>query len=133
MNHQIKISVITVVYNGIDLLRGTMESVFAQTYPNIEYIIIDGNSNDGTLELIKENESKITKWISEPDKGLYDAMNKGIKLATGDFLWFMNAGDRIFAKDTLMLRHARIHEDYPERYKNAVQKLTKMVLAAAQN
>jgi len=107
MNHQIKISIITVVYNGIDLLAGTMESVFAQTYPNIEYIIVDGNSNDGTIELIKRNESNITKWISEPDKGLYDAMNKGIKLATGDFLWFMNAGDRIFANDSVekMLRN----------------------------
>jgi len=98
---QMKISIITVVYNGIDLLPGTMQSVFAQSYQNIEYLIIDGNSTDGTQELIKQNESKITKWISEPDQGLYDAMNKGIKLATGDFLWFMNAGDRIFAADTV--------------------------------
>jgi glycosyltransferase involved in cell wall biosynthesis len=101
MDKQPKITIITVVFNGIDLLAGTIQSVFAQTYPNIEYLIIDGNSNDGTLKLIKENEDKITKWISEPDKGLYDAMNKGIKLATGDFLWFMNAGDRIFSNDTV--------------------------------
>lgn len=96
-----KISIITVVYNGIELLSGTMESVFTQTYPNIEYLIIDGNSTDGTQDLIRENEDKITKWISEPDKGLYDAMNKGIRMATGDFVWFMNAGDRIFAADTI--------------------------------
>jgi glycosyltransferase involved in cell wall biosynthesis len=96
-----KITIITVVYNGIDLLTGTMQSVFDQTYPNIEYLIIDGNSTDGTQELIKENASKITNWISEPDKGLYDAMNKGLKMATGDFVWFMNAGDRIFAADTV--------------------------------
>jgi len=101
MRKQPKISIITVVYNGIDLLEGTMQSVFDQTYHNIEYLVIDGKSTDGTLDLIKKNELKITKWISEPDKGLYDAMNKGIKLATGDFLWFMNAGDRIFAKDTV--------------------------------
>lgn len=101
MQKQPKITIITVVFNGIDLLPGTMQSVFAQTYPNIEYLIIDGNSNDGTLNLIKENESKISKWISEPDKGLYDAMNKGIEMATGDFLWFMNAGDRIFTNDTV--------------------------------
>ena len=98
---KMKVTIITVVYNGIDLLPGTMQSVFDQTYPNIEYIIIDGNSTDGTQELIRDHEDKITVWISEPDKGLYDAMNKGIKMATGDFLWFMNAGDRIFAKDTI--------------------------------
>ncbi len=78
-----------------------MQSVFDQTYSNIEYLIIDGNSKDGTQELIKKHEAKITQWISEPDKGLYDAMNKGIKMATGDFLWFMNAGDKIYEKDTL--------------------------------
>lgn len=101
MQAQPKITIITVVYNGIDLLLGTMQSVFNQTYPNIEYLIIDGNSNDGTLKLIKENEQNITKWISGPDEGLYDAMNKGMKMATGDFLWFMNAGDRIFANNTV--------------------------------
>lgn len=98
---QMKVSIITVVYNGIDLLPGTMQSVFAQSYPNIEYLIIDGNSTDGTQKLITKNADKITNWISEPDKGLYDAMNKGLKMATGDFVWFMNAGDRIFAADTV--------------------------------
>lgn len=98
---QPKISIITVVFNGIDLLPGTMQSVFEQTYSNIEYIVIDGNSNDGTQALIKEHADKITKWISEPDKGLYDAMNKGLRSATGDFIWFMNAGDRIAVPDTV--------------------------------
>ena len=97
----IKVSVITVVYNGLELLPGTMESVWAQTYPHIEYIIIDGNSTDGTRELIEQHSVKINHWVSEPDRGLYDAMNKGIQAATGDFLWFVNAGDRIFAPDTL--------------------------------
>lgn len=95
------ISIITVVYNGSSLLEGTMQSVFAQTYPYIEYLVIDGNSNDGTLDIIQKNEANISKWLSEPDKGLYDAMNKGLKLATGDFVWFMNAGDRIFSADTV--------------------------------
>lgn len=97
----ITISVITVVYNGETLLEGTIKSVLQQTYPNIEYLIVDGNSTDGTLSIIRKYEDKITKWISEPDKGLYDAMNKSLDLATGDFVWFMNAGDRIFAADTV--------------------------------
>ena len=96
-----KISVITVVYNGVSLLEGTIESVIHQTYQNVEYIIVDGASKDGTIDVIKKYEPQITQWISEPDKGLYDAMNKGLALATGDFVWFMNAGDRIFAKNTL--------------------------------
>lgn len=96
-----KISIITVVYNGKDLIEGTINSVLNQTYQNIEYTIIDGGSKDGTLEIIKKYESKISKWKSEPDNGLYDAMNKGLKVATGDFVWFMNAGDWIFEKDTI--------------------------------
>lgn len=96
-----KISIITVVFNGEDLLEGTIKSVLNQTYPNIEYIIVDGASKDRTLEIIKKYESKISLWKSEPDKGLYDAMNKGLKLATGDFVWFMNAGDWIFEPETV--------------------------------
>ena len=95
------ISIITVVYNGSDLLPGTMRSVFVQTYPHIEYLVLDGGSTDGTVEIIKQNSDKISLWRSEPDQGLYDAMNKAMQLATGDFLWFMNAGDRIFAPDTV--------------------------------
>lgn len=95
------ISIITVVYNGAALLKGTIDSIQSQTYPNIEYLIVDGGSTDGTLDIIRNHESAITRWISEPDQGLYDAMNKGIKMATGDFLWFMNCGDRIYAEDTV--------------------------------
>ena len=96
-----KVSIITVVYNNVAELGVTMDSIKAQTYPNIEYLIIDGGSTDGTLELIKEREAEVTQWISEPDKGLYDAMNKGQKMATGDFVWFMNSGDLIESPDTL--------------------------------
>lgn len=98
---QITISIITVVYNGEDLLEETIKSVLNQTYPNIEYIIVDGQSKDGTLDIIKKYDDRISTWISEPDKGLYDAMSKSLGLATGDFVWFMNAGDHVFASDTV--------------------------------
>lgn len=96
-----KISIITVTYNAEKYLEATIQSVLKQTYSNIEYLIIDGKSKDKTLEIIKKYENQITKWLSESDKGLYDAMNKGIDWATGDYLWFMNAGDEIFAANTL--------------------------------
>jgi glycosyltransferase involved in cell wall biosynthesis len=96
-----KISIITVVFNSKDFIERTIESIKNQVYRNIEYIIIDGASTDGTLQLIEKHSEDICKWISEPDKGLYDAMNKGLELATGDFVCFLNSGDQIFAVDTL--------------------------------
>lgn len=96
-----KISVITVVYNAVEDLPITIESVASQTYPNLEYIIIDGGSRDGTKELI-EASNQIDYWVSEPDRGIYDAMNKGIQAATGQWLNFLNAGDRFFNPDTLL-------------------------------
>ncbi len=95
------LSIITVVYNSEHLLEKTILSVKAQTYNNIEYIIIDGNSFDNTLEIIKKHSSFIDFWMSEPDNGLYDAMNKGITKANGDYLWFLNSGDLIFSNDTV--------------------------------
>lgn len=96
-------SVITVVYNGEKLLAGTMESVFRQTYPGIEYIVVDGASKDGSAAIISEYAAKMPnlRWISEKDKGLYDAMNKGLKMATGDFVQFLNCGDQLHHNDTL--------------------------------
>ncbi|MDY6934532.1 MAG: glycosyltransferase family 2 protein [Spirochaetota bacterium] len=88
-----KVTIITVVYNGQDTIQDTIESVLTQTYENIEYIIIDGNSNDGTVEIIKSYGKKISKFISEPDNGIYDAMNKGIGFATGDLIGFLNSDD----------------------------------------
>lgn len=96
-----KCSIITVVYNGKTVLPATLESIACQTYRNFEYIVIDGASADGTIEVIRQNERYITKWISEPDRGLYDAMNKGLALAEGEYVWFLNAGDRIFDAQTL--------------------------------
>lgn len=87
------ITYITVVYNRVDTMRRCMDSVFAQTYPNVEYIVVDGASTDGTLQLIEENADKIDYYISQPDTGIYNAMNKGIALARGRFLCFMNSDD----------------------------------------
>ncbi|MCL2074437.1 MAG: glycosyltransferase [Marinilabiliaceae bacterium] len=100
MNIQPTISVITVVLNGIETIERTIESVINQTYNNIEYIIIDGGSNDGTQDLLKKYESRVSTIISEPDNGLYDAMNKGLKIASGDYLWFINSGDEIAEIET---------------------------------
>jgi len=95
------LSVITVVYNNVNDIERTLLSVLNQTYGGIEYIIVDGLSNDGTLEIIKRYEARIAKLISEKDKGIYDAMNKGLTLASGDYVIFMNSGDEFFATDTV--------------------------------
>ena len=87
------ISIVTVSYNAVLTIEQTILSVINQTYPNVEYIIIDGGSTDGTVDIIKKYEDKIAYWVSEPDKGIYDAMNKGGLKATGDFIQFLNAGD----------------------------------------
>lgn len=102
------ISIITVCYNSVSTLEKTIVSVAGQTYPNIEYIIVDGNSNDGTLDIIHKYEDKITKWISEPDKGLYDAMNKGIAMATGDIVGILNSDDTFYS-NTILKEIAAFH------------------------
>lgn len=96
-----KISIITVVYNAREDLLKTLTNILEQDWPAIETIIVDGGSTDGTREVILQHQSSITRWISEPDEGLYDAMNKGLQLATGDYVWFINAGDRIYSPTTI--------------------------------
>jgi len=96
-----KISVITITLNSAHDLKKTMVSVLGQDYPQIEYIIIDGGSTDGTLEVIKTNAGHVACWISEPDRGIYDAMNKGLAKATGEWVNFMNAGD-VFNNDHVL-------------------------------
>ena len=102
MNHpHPKFSIITVTYNAEKVLEDTIQSVIFQTYRNVEYIIVDGASKDHTLGIVNKYHNRINKVISEPDKGLYDAMNKGIQLATGDYLCFLNAGDKFHDSETL--------------------------------
>jgi glycosyltransferase involved in cell wall biosynthesis len=92
------ITIITVVYNGASVIENTITSVIDQPYQNIRYIIIDGGSKDGTVDVIKKYENKIAYWISEPDKGIYDAMNKGWNKAREDsYVLFLGAGDRIIS------------------------------------
>ncbi len=96
-----KISIITVVYNSERFIRRTIESIVGQDYPAIEYIIIDGKSKDSTMEIVNEYRDRIAVVVSEPDKGLYDAMNKGLRLATGDYVLYINSGDAL-ASPTLL-------------------------------
>ncbi len=103
------ISIVTVTFNAKNVLESTIQSIVNQTCTNYEYLIIDGGSTDGTLDIIRQYQPHIDYWISEPDKGLYDAMNKGLQAARGKYVWFMNAGDRIYAPDTL----ARMVETCP--------------------
>ncbi len=88
-----KVSIITVVFNNRDFIESAIKSVLNQTHKNIEYIIIDGGSKDGTFEVINKYRDKIAKFVSEPDKGIYDAMNKGLKLATGEIIGTLNSDD----------------------------------------
>lgn len=109
---QSKITIITVCYNAQTYIERTILSVINQSYSNIEYLVIDGNSIDCTLQIVRKYEDKITKIISEPDKGIYDAMNKRLQMATGDWVNFMNAGDSFYSKDIL----AKVFcQDYPDK------------------
>jgi glycosyltransferase involved in cell wall biosynthesis len=94
-------SIITITYNAERVLERTLLSVLGQSYPHIEYIVVDGKSSDGTVEMIRQYASGLSYWVSEPDKGLYEAMNKGLQKATGDYVWFMNAGDTLYSADTV--------------------------------
>ena len=109
-----KFSVITICYNAAATIERTLRSVIGQSWTDKEYIIIDGASKDSTMEIIGRYRGKVDILVSEPDKGLYDAMNKGLRLATGDYVLFMNAGDR-FHEDTTL-----------EQIADQVQKLDKL-------
>lgn len=116
-SNELIITVITVVYNACDTIKKTIESVLCQKYDNIEYIILDGGSTDGTIDIIKQYDDKIAYWQSEPDNGIYDAMNKGIALSTGDYINLLNAGDW-YDCDTLeiILQSINAHPDYDVYY-----------------
>jgi glycosyltransferase involved in cell wall biosynthesis len=97
------ISVITINLNNLKGLQKTVESVLLQDYQNIEYLIIDGGSKDGSVEYLKSNEKRVDYWVSENDQGIYDAMNKGILKSTGDYILFLNSGDYFFTSDSLRI------------------------------
>lgn len=106
----IKVSIITCVYNGVQSIENSIRSVFSQDYENIEYIIIDGGSTDGTINIIKKYEDRISFWLSEPDKGIGDAWNKGLKAATGELIGLLNADD-MYHK-TAVLEAVKAYKDY---------------------
>ena len=106
-----KFSIITVTYNAGAVLEDTIQSVITQTYRNVEYLIVDGGSKDHTLDIINRYREHIHTLVSEPDKGLYDAMNKGIRLATGDYLCFLNAGDELHVQ---LMVHSITGTDLPD-------------------
>lgn len=121
-----KISVVTVCYNCKDELQKTLDSVLSQTYGEVEYVIVDGGSTDGSLEMLRQHSASIHKLISEPDDGIYDAMNKGIRAATGEWIIFMNAGDIFADSDSLTKAMSKpipadidfLYSDYALRYPN---------------
>ena len=110
MQLQPTFSIITITYNAVRLVEQTLLNVLSQSYPNIEYIVIDGGSTDGTADIIRRYESGLAYWVSEPDKGIYDAMNKGLQKATGDYVWFINAGDTLCSSDTVQSVVSRLQK-----------------------
>lgn len=96
-----KVSIITICYNRKETITNCIESVLSQDYPNIEYIVIDGNSTDGTKEIIQSYEERINIYLSEPDKGMYDAINKGLKMATGDVIGLMHSDDAFYDNEVV--------------------------------
>ena len=108
-----KISVITVCYQSESTIRNTIESVLSQTYSDIEYIVVDGSSEDRTASVVAEYADRIAKFVSEPDKGIYDAMNKGIRLATGDIIGILNSDD-VFEDKTVLTHVARVFHKEPD-------------------
>lgn len=110
-----KFTIITVTFNAAKVLEETIQSILSQSYKNVEYIIVDGQSKDGTLQITDKYKKWIHCLISEPDKGLYDAMNKGIRIATGDYLCFLNAGDKFHDTHTLQsIVHSLKENELPD-------------------
>ena len=111
-----KISIITVVWNNAKTIKDAIDSVLAQTYENIEYIVVDGASTDGTIEIVKSYGDNIDRFVSEKDNGLYDAMNKGIRLATGDIVGILNSDDFYIDNDVI----TRIVKEFEEKQVDSV-------------
>ena len=123
-----KITIVTVCYNAAAVIEETILSVINQTYSNIEYIIIDGASTDNTMEVVNKYRNRISVVVSEPDKGIFDAMNKGIKLAMGEWINFMNAGDKFAANNVVekVFEESKkdfdvLYGDYATKYNNKIR------------
>ena len=115
MEKQPKFSIITITYNAASVIEPTLQSVLSQTYTNYEYLLIDGGSKDNTVAKAKASGIEFAHIVSERDNGIYDAMNKGIALATGDYLCFLNAGDAFYGPDTLQtIANAATREEFPD-------------------
>lgn len=108
---KLRISVVTITRNSREFVKDTIESVLGQGYGNVEYIVIDGGSTDGTVDIIKSYESQITKWVSERDEGIADAFNKGLSLATGDYVLFLNSDDALANSEVLAAVAQKIIEN----------------------
>lgn len=117
-----KISIITINYNDKEGLLKTIQSVIGQTWRDFEFLVIDGNSTDGGQEIIRQYEDQIDYWISEPDTGVYNAMNKGIRAATGEFVLFMNSGDLFYNNEVLQNAIALMDGDYGIYYGDVIVK-----------
>ncbi len=117
-----KISIVTITYNSEKTLEKTIKSILSQSFTDYEYIIIDGGSTDGTLNIIKKYEDKITYWISEPDDGIYDAMNKGILKATGEWIHLLNSDDYYYDKNVLEKVSQRLNDKNKFYYFTMIQK-----------
>lgn len=117
-----KVSVVTVNYNMAGELAGTLDSVLAQDYPNLEVVVIDGGSSDGSREIIASYAPRLGYWVSERDKNLYDGMNKGVRASSGEWIFFMNAGDRFAAPDVLSRMFALPHADADVLYGHHVRR-----------
>jgi glycosyltransferase involved in cell wall biosynthesis len=107
-------TIVTVVLNGADLIEETIRSVLEQNYPNVEYIIVDGGSTDGTVDIIRKYENFIDYWVSEPDMGIYDAMNKALDVSAGYIISFLNSGDKFYDQNVLLKvfsEYSKIPED----------------------
>ena len=115
-----KLSIITINYNNLSGLTKTLESIWAQSFKNFEHVLIDGASSDGSSEFLKNHSQKFSHWVSEPDTGIYDAMNKGILKASGEYLLFLNSGDCLFEKDTLEKALSQVDGSFSFYYGNLV-------------
>src|SRR6476620_8472507 len=115
-----KISIITINYNDKEGLKKTIESVISQTFKDFEFLVIDGNSSDGGKDVLEQYKAHIDYCVSEPDTGVYNAMNKGIRAATGDFVLFLNSGDLLYKNDILGRVNASIDNEYGIYYGDVI-------------